>query len=455
MNVHKTCQCQTFFRMPSSPDELILLREYAEILATALSLHLNGSYYDFEQELQESRELAEIWPLERIDGYDALLWILGVGASLPFQWGPMQQFVSTGAVDIDSLETIVSLFNRTNKLSLSDRWQHTYRNVRLSLSLYLRVAQHRAIHRFQKLLAQYLSNKNVRVDSVLGTGLLLTQCGLYAQSIKLLQKYSSQHSIRLQAINCFYAERWDQTKSLCADYRPFLTNSREPDGLWISNLLFGIQIYSMIRLNHRKKAKQLVRAGTKCKLFMNNAIIAFCATELRIKSLQKLDYANDPRRYHYLEIFCLFQGMICQYHLEDYLSAICLYHQCNFYGAHPIHFYRLFECYRVIGLYGKALGCLRMAVKRAKGTVPSIVRDVLEKQAELELRLRNTYCDVCGLRGWDISLFACSHCLSVYYCSTKCQKIGWKLRDHRSQCDKRFQGFKQRLKRAKRSPFLT
>ena len=86
--------------------------------------------------------------------------------------------------------------------------------------------------------------------------------------------------------------------------------------------------------------------------------------------------------------------------------------------------------------------------------VPSITKDAVENKEMLESRLKNTHCDICSLESWEIVLFACSNCLSVYYCSTKCQKIGWKIKDHRSQCNKRFQGFKQRLDRAKRSPFL-
>ena len=208
------------------------------------------------------------------------------------------------------MEITISLFHRTNRLSLSGKWQRIYQNVRLSLHLYLRGAQHRAIHRFRKLLDQHLSNKNGDVDCPSGTGLLLTQCGLYSQSIKVLRRYPSRYSIRLQAINCFYIERWGPTESLCADYNPFLTNLKEPDALWISNVLFGIQIYSMIQLKKRQKAKALLRTGIKAERFMSNSIIAFCATKLNIKSLQKMDYANDPDRYHYLEIFCSFQGMI-------------------------------------------------------------------------------------------------------------------------------------------------
>ena len=134
-----------------------------------------------------------------------------------------------------------------------------------------------------------------------------------------------------------------------------------------------------------------------------------------MKSLQKMDYANDPHRYHHLEIFYLFQGMICQYHLEDYPSAICLYHQCNFYAAHPIHFYRLFECYRMIGLYGKALGCLKIAQHRAQGMVPSISRDYEKNKRELERRIKSTYCDVCGVGNGDEVLFACCALTSKFH----------------------------------------
>ena len=88
--------------LPSSSADVILIREYTATLATSLSLHLDGSCYDFEQELQQSRKLSEILTLERIDGYDALLCILGTGASLPFQWGPIQRFASNGTIDIDS-----------------------------------------------------------------------------------------------------------------------------------------------------------------------------------------------------------------------------------------------------------------------------------------------------------------------------------------------------------------
>ena len=408
---------------------------------------------DFRKEFEDTRRIAQLRKLDHIEGNDALVWLVTCGLSVPFQWRSIQRFLTQCKFDLHDAHRLLSI---TDISSLTKKWKKIHRNLTLSLRFYLDGCQGSWCYHYKDIVVNRLRDKRGKLgrkQKPLSIGHLLNQFGLYNESITTLSGIWTRQTFRIRAVNTFYLEKYKKTASHCDAFKPFLKNNHSPDGIWNSNLLFGLQIYALIKLKQFKKAKKLLKSGIFRNRFKNNSIVTFCAQKLGIKTLHRMDYANDPERSHHFDIFCLFQGMICQYHLKDYLSAICLYHQCNFYAAHPIHFYRLFECYRMIGLYGKALGCLRMAVKRAKGTVPSIVRNVLEHKAELETRLENSYCDVCGVISGH-GIFACSGCLCVYYCSRKCQKIGWKVNGHRNECSKRFQGFKKRLIYAKRSPFV-
>ena len=386
--------------------------------------------------------------------------------SVPFQWNCVESLLTSLNSTFEEAE---HLFKITNYSSLGDDWISIYEQIRVTLELYRKGCQSGSCSHFQRIMMQesdddmggtwnlsiYSLSNGERRDEL---GVTRNRFGRYRQSLGAISANKLRgirQSYRMRAVNYWFLEQYKKAITNCETFQPFLEDSSQPDGAWNSNLLFGLQIYSLIKLRRFKKARRLFQCGIRRDRFQNNSIVTFCAQELRIKSLQKMEYADGVEESDHFDIFCLFQGMICQYHLRDHPSAICLYHQCNFYAAHPIHFYRLVECYRMIGLYGKALGCLNIAEFRANGTVPSIQRDFAETEVELEKQLRQIQCDVCGLRNWDEILSACSDCLSVYYCSKKCQKFGWKVKGHRLQCSKRFRGFSQRLKRAKSSPFVT
>ena len=220
-------------------------------------------------------------------------------------------------------------------------------------------------------------------------------------------------------------------------------------------MLLGLYVFCLIQLGQTTEA---IKAVSKIQYghYRNNSIISYCCHSLNLK-MKAMEYENESYLFDYADVFRLFQGMIHQYHRGDYQSAICVYHRGNYYGAHPIVFYRLYECYEAVrvGLYGKAFGCLTMAESRLDCEIPSINRNYTEKQNALLDRLNKMCCDVCGVNSdWDTVLYACSGCLDVFYCSRRCQKIGWNLWDHRIECSKRFQGFSRRLKRAKQSPLL-
>merc|ERR1712113_755501 len=72
-----------------------------------------------------------------------------------------------------------------------------------------------------------------------------------------------------------------------------------------------------------------------------------------------------------MDIFYLFQAMIFQFQKKDYRTAVLLYHRCNFYALHPIHYYRLYQCYMELGLYWRADVCFSIAKDHAT-FVPSI-----------------------------------------------------------------------------------
>ena len=126
-----------------------------------------------------------------------------------------------------------------------------------------------------------------------------------------------------------------------------------------------------------------------------------------------------------------------------------MYHHCNFYGAHPIQYYRLYECYLAVGLYRRASRYLERSRKSARGHIPSIKKDMEGKRVALDSLLNSLVCGKCGQHIYR--LYPCSGCLKVWYCSRRCQKIQWN-QEHRKNCSKNFVGFKGELKFAKQSP---
>ena len=141
------------------------------------------------------------------------------------------------------------------------------------------------------------------------------------------------------------------------------------------------------------------------------------------------------------EINALFKGIVCQ-HFECYPNAIWKYRRCNYLAAHPIHDWKLSQCYTSLRLYHKAQRYLDRAHREAKGQVPNIEKGYLEMKSKLKLELQSLECDVCGCKdGVDVALSPCSGCFDRYYCSKRCQKIGWKRRGHRSECSGDFKTF--------------
>ena len=409
--------------------------------------------------MKDLRSWEELLKMEQINGFDALVWLEFCGLSVPFQWNRVALYLKSGNT---TFEEAVYLFKITNISSLIDEWKHIHEQIRLSLDLYRKGCQSRSCRQFQQIILRECDddmkatwNLSVFAGHRDVLGVTPHRFGRYHQSLEAISANESRgmrQSYRMRAVNYWFLEQYKKTVTNCEIFKPFIQCSQHPDGAWNSSILFGLQIYSLIELKRFKKARKLLRTGIRRDRFNSNSVVTFCAQKLRIK-LHRMNCVKDDGWAHHVDIVWLFHGMICQYHEGNYQSAICLYHYCNFNAAHPIHFYRLFECYQMIGLYGKAFGCLRIAEFRANGTVPSIDRDFAEKVAELEKQLREIQCDVCGLSNWDEILSACSDCLSVYYCSKKCQKIGWKVKGHRHRCNKRFQGFSQRLKSARSSPF--
>ena len=281
----------------------------------------------------------------------------------------------------------------------------------------------------------------------------LNRLGFYNESNAVLKRRKSDKftdRVPPQTINAFFLEKFHSIALHLRYFNP--CSLSESDALstskWSGNLLFGLRIYSLIRIGKIKRARKALKKGMEHNGFINNSIIRFCASHLNLKRLENGSFLPEPEQHQ--DIFLLFEGMIAQYDDEDYRKAICLYHQCNFYSAHPIQYYRLYECYLAVGLYRRASRYLERARKGARGQIPSIQQNMEGDKAALDSSLNRLKSlsekTLCKGR-----IYPCSGCLKVWYCSRRCQKIKWKL-GHREQCSRRFVGFKGELKFAKQSP---
>lgn len=393
--------------------------------------------------------------LDVIHGKDALVWLTAVGFANPFRVDQIRFKLSEFNMSLTEAETLLM---KIKKSSLSAEHQHLYYRICSSLSLYLGGSLERLYHYFE------LSKKT-------GFGYNageLYHFGYYRQSMAVLTESTNESVIEDDRVlewsiaNCFRREQYRETISFCSSFNPFRHCIAMPRDPLICNTIFGIYTFSLLKLGQKSRVQKAMRMA-KDELFMYNAIISFCAHELGMQRLKTLPYPHDTwsqnkARYH-VDIHLYFRAMIFQYHLKDYQSAICLYHQCNFYGAHPIHLYRLYECYLAIGLYRRASRYLVKSMNRSRGEIPSIKRNWPGKHEEIYLSTSALRCDQCGLEcsklccTHRLRILPCSGCLKVWYCSKRCQKKAWN-RSHRKHCSKAFVGFKQKLKFARQSPLV-
>ena len=284
--------------------------------------------------------------------------------------------------------------------------------------------------------------------------LTLFRMGRYQKSLEWLHWLVGNgilENIHLEILNMFHLELYEEVREYCTLYLHLGDEYR----LWSADAARGLLIYCNIKLGQHREARGMLK---NLKRFnVNNPIIAYCAHKLQKTHFLYKAYNMEKDDRHF-GIYQLFQAMIFQDQMKKYTTAILMYHLCNFYGLHLIHYYRMYQCYLKLGLYHRALRCLVKAAMTSDGdvtNVPSIDKRYAEKKQRVIASLRKLQCDTCeGNYSDTFQLMPCCGCLEVYYCSKSCQKIGWKY-GHRNKCNLRFLGFKQKLKMAQqRSPFL-
>lgn len=281
----------------------------------------------------------------------------------------------------------------------------------------------------------------------------LNRFGFYNESNAWLRPYPTKR-VQLQTINNFFLEKYKSISPHFRYFSPFSRSDEDSNSKWLDNALFGIRIFSLIEMGKVGKARMALNKGMKHKAFINNSIITFCAYRLNLQRLQNVQFLQKPDDQR--DIFRLFEGMIAQFHDVDYRKAVCLYHECNFYSAHPIQYYRLYECYLAMGLYRRASKYLERAQQSARGQIPSIKKDIESKRAVLDSLMGHLQCANCGRRiknetSSKYRIWPCSGCLKVWYCSKRCQKIQWN-EWHREHCSRSYMGIKGELKFSKQSP---
>eukprot|EP01084_Bolivina_argentea_P023788 44432_1 len=70
--------------------------------------------------------------------------------------------------------------------------------------------------------------------------------------------------------------------------------------------------------------------------------------------------------------------------------------------------------------------------------VPTIAINYNLNKRHLESMINLLRCDICAVKCSQCKLYPCSGCFNIYYCSKRCQKIGWTRKMHRKICGKKF-----------------
>ena len=419
----------------------------------------NDSSLQTDDDIIHDCPLPECMELTKITGNDAVnvmewLSLIGLGAPHSFKYTlsmlwRIQMSLSDVAELLDKLD-----FRTLHKVTEDvEVYRYQFFMICCALEIHLYGRQKRA-YWFYKLALQC----DAQCSPEIHHPLILHSLGMYKES-NLLLPYHLRFAARMQAVNCFYLEKYRLMLTHCRQFGPFLKCSEFEEHPWTHNAVFGIYVFGLIQIRETKKAKLMLMKGMKDKRFRNNAITLYCASVLKLfrkEFVERTKSANEYELESHMDIFNLFKAMHLHHH-GQYMYAIERYHQCNFFAAHPIHYYRLYQCYLEIGLYVRALRCLRRAESRtkpAKIQIPSITNNYSEKVEQLQTLICTLQCQTCR-KCWRSTepLYPCSLCLSVWYCSKRCQKIGWKAGAHREQCSKRFVGFKGIVKDAKRSMF--
>ena len=239
----------------------------------------------------------------------------------------------------------------------------------------------------------------------------------------------------------------------------------------MKTLLIGLMIYSYIQIGDTPKAVELFDHYWECTQRYHRHmlyLVKFCSFLLGPHlSIRKVYWSRIELDHEFVdkngiwrfgeEVHWLFKGMWYQFGEHRYQEAIFAYHRCNYLASHPIHYWRLSECYMELGLFRSALNCMERAHKMNRGQVPSIEKAYSEQRTNVLVELNGLRCGVCGkgLGDSKVKIFACCGCFAVHYCGRHCQKIGWTKKGHRHECSGEFKAFKWKLKQfAKSSPIV-
>merc|ERR1719203_2497104 len=109
--------------------------------------------------------------------------------------------------------------------------------------------------------------------------------------------------------------------------------------------------------------------------------------------------------------------MILQFQMKQYAEAVLVYHRCRFYAAHPIHHYRLYECYAQLGLYGNAVRHYDKAQNSTNRRIRTIAKSSGRQWKHVSVMWAMTReCVICGDDSLE-NVFICGGCLGESYCS--------------------------------------
>ena len=237
---------------------------------------------------------------------------------------------------------------------------------------------------------------------------MLLSIGLYADSLdssRMLPPIIATNGLAVStgvdlvigAINAFYTEDYhtvNRLTTLCAQ-----------SNISYFGVISGLGLYSHFVLGNIERANQLMDQFLSTGDI--NSINQYCAFKLKHKRFDRFiaEWVREAGCYHMNQdghaVTMLFTAMILEEAPSNRITtAIQAYHRCNFFAVHPIHFWKLSQCYLKVRLYRRALKYLKRAYHAAEGQVPSINRDYDEQETVLRRTLKLLRCD----RRWSLAV---------------------------------------------------
>eukprot|EP01084_Bolivina_argentea_P159239 277358_1 len=339
-------------------------------------------------------------------------------------------------------------------------------NLVKSMLLLVFYANHRALQYFERSMQLYstlvVAGNPIHMNKAQE---MYYRLGKYTKSLKILtsmhahaqKKHDTSRSFNvylMMASNYFQLEKYEQAK----EYFLLLINGQDSSTY---SIVEDLLMFCEANLNNWDSAKKLYIARksepqfntdpTKLYFFLRyNAVHKRMLEDRNWKLLFGHPFDSEYNqsfftwyRYHF---FALTRQHVC-----DYKNAILIHYWSNYVCIHGITYFKLAECYLNLMLPILALKCLRKSFKISP-EVPTISINFHRNKLRLESITKKLKCDVCKAKYNEIKLYPCAGCFKIYYCSKKCQKVGWSRKMHRNICDKKYVLFAEKLKGVKRNP---